>query len=299
MTRNEWPLVFFTLLIQMAVGIMLALTMVTFIDQLNIPQDAQDSIRITLPRVILPILILGVISASLHLTRPGNARLAMTNLKQSWLSREMLLGIMFGLLSSTLWLFQLLEIGSPAMVGILLWAGTLSGILLLYGMSRIYMLRTVPSWNTWATPISFIITAMLFGALILSFAMGITVQTDSNAASSLVEVEEFLHLMGWGSAILLSVQLLVAFLRDRYLIWKGGVSRESIQLRKQRYPRLGLLRTIFGLLAIGLCTLFALQPYSSTTFIFQGVIASTFLLVLASETIGRFLFYASFKRHGL
>ena len=299
MTRKEWPLVFFTLLIQMAVGTMLALTMATLLDQPPIPQDGLDLLRITLPGVIPPILILGVLSAGLHLARPVNAKLAMTNVKQSWLSREMLLGLAFGLLSSTLWVFELLKIGSPAIYSLLLLAGTLSGILLLYGMSRIYMLRTVPSWNTWATPVSFFTTATLFGALILSIAASRYVQTVSTAANSLVEVEEFLHWMGWGSAILLSFQLLVTFLRDRYLIWKGGVSRESIQSLKQRYPILGFLRAVFGILAIGLCALFALQPLSSTAHIFQGAIAGAFLLALASETIGRFLFYASHKRSGL
>jgi DMSO reductase anchor subunit len=161
------------------------------------------------------------------------------------------------------------------------------------------MLRTVPSWNIWATPLSFFISTILLGALILSIAVSLFLQTHSSVGTDLIAVKDFIRFMGWGSAILLSTQLLISFVKDRYLLWRGGISRESIQLLKHRYQALGILRAIFGLFAIGLCILFALQSFSNSNFVLEPAIVLAFLLTLTSETVGRFLFYASFKRSGL
>jgi anaerobic dimethyl sulfoxide reductase subunit C (anchor subunit) len=166
-------------------------------------------------------------------------------------------------------------------------------------MSRIYMLRTVPAWNTWVTPISFFISAILFGMLILSIAVSLLVQTHSSSGNLILVAADLVRMMGWGSAILLSAQLLISFVKDRILLWRGGTSEESIRLMKQRHPALGLLRAIFGFLGIGLCILFALQPFSNTDFVLDIAILLAFLLTLTSEILGRFLFYASFKRSGI
>ena len=82
MTKKEWPLIFFTLLVQMAVGALLVLATVVFIDDLDLPKEISGSLSLTLSLVIPPLLVLGLLSAILHLSRPGIAKLALTNMKK-------------------------------------------------------------------------------------------------------------------------------------------------------------------------------------------------------------------------
>ena len=43
----------------------------------------------------------------------------------------------------------------------------LSGLALLWTMSRIYVMPTIPAWNSWHTPVSFVSTALGLGLLTL------------------------------------------------------------------------------------------------------------------------------------
>jgi DMSO reductase anchor subunit len=56
--------------------------------------------------------------------------------------------------------FQWFRKASPS-----LWPMTLLGLSLLYSMARVYLLRAVPSWNSWRTPVTFFLSATVLGAL--------------------------------------------------------------------------------------------------------------------------------------
>ena len=299
MRGRDWALVIFTLLVQMAVGIVGVFAVFSFIDEIRFPQTLSADLYDTLFWGILILLILSVLSGIFHLTRMRNVKFVLANLKQSWLSRETLLGLSFGFVILALGLMRLTQIDIPNLLAILLWAGTLIGLALVFGMSSVYRLRTVPAWNTWATPISFLLSTLILGALSLSIAVSLLTQAYPRDGSELNGITDLLWYLGWGSAILLSTQLLLAFLRDRYLLWRGKDASQSVVQVKRNHPILGVLREAFGLLAIGLCILFALQPYSNIDFGLDVSVAAAFLLALSSEIIGRFLFYASYKRSGL
>lgn len=155
---REWSLVFFTLLIQIAAGLSVYLYPVhRWLVHTGEHEAADAFYRFGLP--IVPLLTIVAIGVSLlHLGRPGNMLRAVSNLRSSFLSREILLtGIFLGL---GLWAL----LPSGAMVrGALLPAG---GLLLIGGMARVYMLRTVPAWNRAATPLSFFGTGLLLGGLL-------------------------------------------------------------------------------------------------------------------------------------
>jgi len=299
MQGRDWALVIFTLLVQMAVGSLFALAIFIFGDPTILPESVIADLNLIVLILVPALLILGLLSAIPHLSHPGRSRLAMGNFKKSWLSREMFLGICFTISSLILMILHLLDIEPKNIQAVLIGVSMLCGVLLLYSMSRIYMLRTVPTWNTWGTPISFFLSAGLLGTLSLSLAVNIAAQGYAHTEASLTAMGDLCHIFGWTSAILLSIQLFIAFMKDRFLIWRGGVSRESIQLLKQRYPIPGILRGTFGFLAIGLCIIFALLPFSNTNPGLFTAIIMAFLLALTSEILGRFLFYASFKSSGI
>ena len=150
---HELPLVVFTLLIQMAVGMVIG--------------------SLVLPAIPLPVLlatgILLLVGASvsfLHLGRKRNAWRAILHLNKSWLSREILMAVLFG----AAWA---VEIGLKLFWEVTPnpWPMAILGFGLIYSMSRIYLLRAVPSWNNWCTPATFFLSTAVLGALGINLAV--------------------------------------------------------------------------------------------------------------------------------
>jgi len=145
--KRELPLVAFTLLIQMAVGMAVCGLML-----------ASITMRTLLSIGIL--LALGGALSFLHLGRKRNAWRAVTHLKKSWLSREVLMAGFFGAswIGTAGW--EWFHKATPSY-----WPMALLGAGLVYSMARVYRLRAVPSWNTWRTQATFFLTAIVLGVL--------------------------------------------------------------------------------------------------------------------------------------
>jgi anaerobic dimethyl sulfoxide reductase subunit C (anchor subunit) len=102
---------------------------------------------------ILPVLGLAMLASLLHLGSPLNAPRAAANLSTSWLSREILSVVIFAFLAAVFVLIQWRKIGPFALRNGIAWIATTSGVVLVYSMSRVYMLSAQPAWNTHATPV--------------------------------------------------------------------------------------------------------------------------------------------------
>jgi anaerobic dimethyl sulfoxide reductase subunit C (anchor subunit) len=87
------------------------------------------------------------------------------HLKKSWLSREVVAAGLFGLA----WVIQA---GSQVFwrVSPKPWLMAVLGLGLIYSTARIYLLRAVPAWNSWRTPATFLLSAVILGALGVQFA---------------------------------------------------------------------------------------------------------------------------------
>ena len=142
--KSETPLVVFTLLTQMAVGAFWAALWMT------------DSIPLIPNLFIGACLGLGGFFSFAHLGAKRNAWRALTHLRKSWLSREILYVGLFGVG----WLVGFV---SPEMK----WVTALFGFGLIYSMAKVYQLRPMPAWNTWRTMAGFFITSALVGRLLM------------------------------------------------------------------------------------------------------------------------------------
>ena len=159
---REWSLVAFTVLSQMSAGVALVAGALRWwarglATRPEPPLLAADLDRLALPAVA-GLMALAMVVSLLHLGRPRNVLRAMLNLRQSWLSREILLA---GLLCGAAligWWFG----------GVLVWLSVPTAILYLGGMMRVYMVRTVPAWHTLMTPLNFTATAVVLGGLLVN-----------------------------------------------------------------------------------------------------------------------------------
>jgi DMSO reductase anchor subunit len=255
---TEGPLIVFTLLAQMAVGAFWVLRIFS----------GGASGAGTLP-ALCGVMAIALITSFLHLGTWRNAWQAIRNLRSSWLSREILFSLLF---MGTLLLFAVMPWpGSPPMTTreVIGWVAVLSGMGLVYSMTRVYRLRTVPTWDTWATTISFFATTLLLGVLGCAALIIYSTQPEQIPAQI-----QWLDIM---AIVLLTIQLLLAMGRNN----TAG-----------RNPTLFRLR--FALLAISLISVaFTLLDGSRL-----GIgIATAFVLAFAAEVTGRYSFYRS--RHKL
>jgi anaerobic dimethyl sulfoxide reductase subunit B (iron-sulfur subunit) len=158
--RHEPSLVAFTLLAQLAVGLYWAWV------ALRWSTLSERDPTAGLPLLAAgPLLLAGVLASLLHLGRPLRAWRALANLRSSWLSREILLTIKFLAGWAVVVALEVHGVLSPGVRATLAGAVALLGLALVYAMARVYRLRTVPAWDGVRTFRSFLMAALLLGAL--------------------------------------------------------------------------------------------------------------------------------------
>lgn len=230
---HELPLVAFTLLLQMAVGMV-----VYCLAMPAIPPVLLLSVGI--------LLAAGGLTSFLHIGRKRNAWRSVIHLKKSWLSREIL---MVGLLSLA-WVVTagIQWIGKTAPSA---WPMAIIGVGLIYSMSRVYLLRAVPAWNSWRTAASFFLSAAVLGALSINIA-------DPSPI--------WLILAGSAMVIEMGIALTV----------RSATGDTATRLRY---------------ILIGLCFLAIMITFSFPREILQWLAFPIFTIALAFEAIGRWQFY--------
>lgn len=160
---KERSLVAFTVLGQVAVGLLTALAAVRWVAA--VPEAGGDG------WLLAPLLAVGVLlvaasaAAVLHLGTPRNAWRALTGLGSSWLSREILLAAAFGAAWLLATVLVAAGVGSAGLRAWVLAVAVVPGVGLVYAMARVYRLRTVPVWDTVLTTASFFLTAAVLGGL--------------------------------------------------------------------------------------------------------------------------------------
>ncbi|MEE4217735.1 MAG: DmsC/YnfH family molybdoenzyme membrane anchor subunit [Xanthomonadales bacterium] len=274
MPSRDWSLVFFTVLAQWSVGIIVCLTVLVETE----PTAGNP--------VLLALFLIAVatVSSFLHLGTPSNAPGALNNLSASWLSREILaIAIFSGSLLITLvpgWMT-----GGAAYPGYLLLACSITGLFLLWAMARVYLIPTIPSWNSWYTPLSFATTSLSLGLItfLLLNTLGLAgadKQEDSFFAGVLVAI--------------LALEMLSAILHQRQLLrMDTGIAGPTFG--HGAYYRLFLARMTLILLAcLALLFLYIQADRDHVAWIYLVL-----LLVTLQEFAGRRLFYSSYFRIGV
>jgi anaerobic dimethyl sulfoxide reductase subunit C (anchor subunit) len=289
--HKEWPLVFFTILTQMAVGVFTLSGLVAVVLP-NPNPYTKGWVSITVLSSILITLMLGGLVATLHLNSPLKVRFSLTNLQGSWLSREAFLSGIFGLLVLSLLLRRLLDSSFGTFDTILILTGVIFGLGLVIAISRLYMLRTVPAWNHLGTPAMFFASTFLLGtAGNMVFWLIAMYWYDGSATHKYS-----------GPILIISVFLIFTFVALQFGIFiftilylnnQGGKAAESVRALWADLKWATFWRWTIAFLAIS---------FVIGAIYILGEVPSLYavaILILLSEILGRYLFYGFYRREGI
>jgi len=255
----HWSLVLMTVLTQLSVGTFVVIWL------LHLMGGTTRLATAALTSLGVAALALG--GATLHLGRPVYAYRALKMWRRSWLSREVAL---FGAFSVVAGLYAVVLFAlEPALAGS--WVGGLCALLGVAGVTAsacIYRVPSRPAWNTRLTLLQFNLTAAALGPLLVlavgaSDARGLALAAVAMSGAQLLLVAfRFVRLVATdsvelkGTARLLSTTFMPQFMARALLLGAGGI--------------------VLPLVATG-----RVMPWAA------------FALALASEIVGRYLFFVS------
>lgn len=300
MNVQEWALIIFTVLAQMSVGSFIVLGITHYFVRRAAGAEQADRLSDRALIAIGPVLVLAMLASLWHLGNPLNAPRAVSNLGTSWLSREILTGVLFAITGAVFAFMQWRKISTFAVRTAIAWIAAAIGIVFVISMSMVYMLPTQPAWNTIATPVTFLTTTALLGlfatgaAFIANYAY--IQRTDPGCADA--QCVLLRRVMRWFAAfalVLLGVELVVLPLYIGYLATGNAAAAASANLLIQDYGLLLGLRVALVFVGAGILGLFIYQNASNPgREQLLGTLAYTaFVLVFIAEVMGRYLFYAS------
>jgi len=288
---KERSLVIFTILCQTAVGAFLTLVLLRMYLIAQFGREITEVLSKSILAGIVIILMIGLLTSLHHLGTPQKAWRALSNLRRSWLSREIFCAALFTLIVSVYTGLQCLSLAPPQVQDLFEWFALVWGIAFVYSMSRVYSLRTVPSWNSRLTWWSFFNTPFLLGGL---YCFTIYIPTWLNQPiANLFEVDLHKSLVIPTQWIGLAALLLIGINFLFTLITPTPSSDMPIIMRILNLSprRIKMLRS--GILLCGMFAILLLLIYpigSPITFLF---ISTAFVTSLAALTLERAQFYDS------
>jgi anaerobic dimethyl sulfoxide reductase subunit C (anchor subunit) len=301
MRTTDWALVLYTTLIQMGVGAFLVLGAMHVLALQKADAEEADRLSDRALYAIGPVVVLGILASLLHLGNPLNAYRAVGNLGSSWLSREVSTTLVFAGLGAVFALMQWRKIGSFTVRTVVAGLAAIVGLVLVYFMSRIYMLPTEPSWNTIATPLQFFATTLLLGslavgaALVANYAYMKSQEEDASLDTQLELLSTSIRWIVIIAIALLGIEL-VAF--PVYISYLASGPVQAVQSASMLFGEFGTLMVLRLLLVFVGAGVFGVFLYRrvvdcDTENFPAGLVYGAFALVLISEVMGRYLFYAT------
>ena len=288
MRNQDWSLVFFTTLTQWSVGIILCVTLpIIFSSDSSIFPISGLSLA---NPVFLALLFTGVATlvSFLHLGSPSNAPNALNNLSGSWLSREILTIGVYSLCLLTVFILGW-STGNFVNYKYILLPGSVAGLALVWMMIRIYVMPTIPAWNTWYTPFSFVATTLCLGLLTVLFLQYIGHLTISQQITRLFLIS---------LVVILFIELTAGFIHQ-FKLEEMDTGIDDLVFNKGMFYRVFLVRMALLVIAFPIIFVILFQPDFLSGFGDYFWVILLLVLIITQEIMGRLLFYSSYFRIGV
>ena len=291
MNMNPWPLICFSLLTQMSVGLFIISESTGLAFSRRFSSAVLGPLRLLTRSLVLVLSILAVVLSFFHLGKPWRVLNILNNLGSSWLSREIMFMILFILLVVVSTILEWRKVRGQKIQLVLFLIGGLSGLFLVVAMFRLYMLPTVPVWNHFATPIMFFLVCFLLGSQLT--ALSWTAYFDKSKSSQLQEIRVY-----WNQKALRRIENLSLVLTVFIVL---GAILLLIQPIIQNNAVVLLIRILLSLLGVFILgkEWIPFRPIQTKKQTNHRLVYTVFLVLFLAEVLGRYLFYAVYSRLGL
>lgn len=292
MHNGEWSLISFTLLSQLSVGLVLALGFIFFMHH-AVFENLSGGFSFKAPEFIVLILILiATLLSFLHLGSPQHAYHSLNNLKGSWISREILMLSVFGFMVLLFMMSRMLNWQTVVIQGLLI-GSMLIGLFLILAMSGIYLIPTVPSWNHFNTPLSFLGSALILGTVAMVLCL-LYSSPDQLKPEMLKQLLLFI-------LVAISIVFVSATLHFYQISRFEFTGIEQLMFKKGWFLTMFLIRSVMiVLIMMGLIYLMMnVSKAGVAPNKIKLMFITLFMLLLVEEVLGRYQFYASYFRIGV
>jgi anaerobic dimethyl sulfoxide reductase subunit C (anchor subunit) len=286
MLRKEWSLIANSLLVQMAAGLFLFLGTFRLIQ--TDPADSKTMTDVIVPGMLLAglLLVSGMFSSLFHLGNPFRAYRAATNLRSSWLSREILFTVIF----FGLWLVYFICEINGIYIQLLIWLTIPAAILSVISMANIYYSTGNRGWHSINSYTVFLESVVILGSAGTAVLIAGAGEIGSSLAGllriSILLLAVFVAMkLGQQLAIIIKLKSVDETWNVDNLVAGTGLRNADTKMHKN-LTLWGIVLSILGastaLFTIGTGYAEAAEPYL--------IISAA--LVLAGEGLGRAGFYS-------
>lgn len=285
MFAEEWALMMFTLISQLAIGTFVVLTIIQALWRKALPEETSfEQTRFGI-LAVGPIMILALIISFFHLGTPLNAYNVLNHLGTSWLSREILFASLFVLCWLIIYyLSRNRKNNADVFYQTVSWVTVIVGMIAVYSMSSIYTATIRPAWSNINTYLSFFGTTFLLGTA-GAYAMIKRGQKGKDLHPASLPALRKLSWLGLG---VIAVQLLLANLAQ-----SGSAEQTSASLFAGAYSAAFIIRWLLSISGGIMIILSLAQKNKNSTIPFANMIYLSLCLIIVGEFIGRFIFYAT------
>lgn len=281
MIFHEYSLIFFTVLAQTAVGGYILVSA----RALAMSHDEEKINSYKVPMFVLWALMgVGFLFSTTHLGSPFRAFNALNQVGTAWLSNEIFFGAAFFAVGGLQWLLSVLKKGGAGIQKALMIGAMVLGAIFMYAMINVYMIDTVPTWFNAYTPLSFIMTMVVAGLLLSQLVI-------VSANDSRFTVDRNIIML---AVVAVALSLVVTMGKANLI----GDIQTSVVKASQLVDGLGVYLGVQVTLLMAGLLIWAL-PMLNKSSVNPVNLSVALVLILASELIGRGLFYSLHMTSGL
>lgn len=264
--NDSLSLIIFTVLSQLAFG---AFVMLWVYDKWG-KQTISKGTGFTVALSIVLVMAVALLASLFHLGHPIHAYKALLNVGESWLSREIVFfGLFFGVTAIYALLWRTEDTKKRDLIG---WVAAISGLLGVFASAMIYMIPSMPAWDSIFTLLFFMLTPAVVGPLFV--AMFLTMKKEVTFNFSKIAVV----------AILVSLATLVIYLFTLSSgLAEAAATGEVLMASMLFWVRIATLVIGLGIVGFGLTK-------KDLNYSYYGAL---FALLIIGEFIGRALFYTT------
>jgi anaerobic dimethyl sulfoxide reductase subunit C (anchor subunit) len=306
MNVREWALPVYTILMQIAAGILLMLWIIRQQGKSKLGRDKMTQMTDTPLTIVFLTIVFAMIGAHFHLSKPYLSLLAILNIRTSWLSREIVFTILFFFSVAAIWYLRRRASHRWGLETHLGWIAIVFGWANIYCMAQIYLLPTQVAWNSKVTITYYAGTTLLLGAmamaalLIMDFRFA-EIRNPSLPTYRIPLIQSSLLWLTVLAVFMVFMVIGINFYQITFLQTAEESATTSLNLLLGLYQPLFLIR--LGFIFIGvtwlISTIIQMVRKQKTIQELMTPIYGSCLLVMIGEILGRFLFYATHVRLGI